>query len=61
MHHNWRTPLAIGPRWLFNKTSKRLATEGAQAPGHFIAFLIEDPHGLIGLKLSGDVRNSNQK
>ena len=31
------------------------------APGHFIAFLIEDPHGLIGLKLSGDVRNSNQK
>jgi hypothetical protein len=61
MHHNRRTSLPIGPGWLADETSKRLTTQGAQTTGHFMAFLIENPHGLIGLKLSSDVCNSNQK
>jgi hypothetical protein len=53
MNHNRRAALPIGSRWLFDKTSKGLTAEGAQATGYFKALLIDDPHGLIGREVSG--------
>ena len=61
MNHHGRAPLPISPRGLFHKTSKGLTTEGAQATSHFIAVLIQNLHGLVGLELPHEIRNPYQK